>query len=378
MKSQFIEYYNLPEDCINKIWDESLIIFDTNVLLNLYRYNKDSCNEFIKAIEFYKERLWIPYQVGLEFHKRREEIIRKNAAAYKLLGEKLSEQLIKVVDTLKSDNCFSRHPYINMNDIKKKVTKCASSITKSLEKQSISHPDYYKNDYILDAITKLYEGHVGNDFSEDKLNSLYEEGKHRYENLIPPGYCDEKNKKNNGNRSLYGDLIVWKQTIIHCSEQKKDAIFVTDDHKQDWWDKIDGKHTPRKELIKEFINNTGQNILIYDSSRFLEHANKNKDLKISHKTIKEVSKIKFSDIRNIQDYLNKFQDESMWFLQSKPYFDMFKPTDPSIDLKSNYKGYDDILNTYTKFKNTLNPVNDLRQKMDDIINLIHPYNFEKE
>lgn len=371
MKNQFVEYYKLPDENINKIWDDSLIVFDTNVLLNLYRYNKDSCNDFIKAIEFYKERLWIPYQVGLEFHKRREEIIRKNAAAYKQLGEKLSEQLTKVVDALKSDGCFSRHPYINMDDIKKKVTKCACSITKSLEKQSESHPDYYKNDSILDSITELFEGHVGNDFSEEELKELYNEGKRRYENQIPPGYCDEKNKKNNGNRSLYGDLIVWKQIIRHCSEQKRDVIFVTDDHKQDWWDKVDGKHTPRKELIKEFISNTKQNILIYDSSRFLEYANKNKDLKIRHKTIKEVSKIKFSDIRNVQDYLNQLYNENIR-IQQLSFLDNFKQIDSYTDLISKYKNLDIL-----KIEEALNPINSFKQKLDDI-NFIVPSVYEKE
>ena len=91
MKTLFAEYYRLSDECIKEIWEESSIVFDTNVLLNLYRYNEDTCREFIKVIKFYKERLWIPYQVGLEFHRRREDIIRRNAAAYKTLGAKLSE-----------------------------------------------------------------------------------------------------------------------------------------------------------------------------------------------------------------------------------------------------------------------------------------------
>ena len=91
MKNRFAEYYELSEECINEIWENSLIVFDTNVLLNLYRYNDDARNEFIKVIKFYQERLWIPYQVGLEFHRRREDIMRKNAKAYNVLAEKLSK-----------------------------------------------------------------------------------------------------------------------------------------------------------------------------------------------------------------------------------------------------------------------------------------------
>lgn len=293
MKKQFAEYYELPEERIKEIWDNSLIVFDTNVLLNLYRYNEDARTEFINVIKFYKERLWIPYQVGLEFHRRREDIMRKNAMAYTALGEKLTEQLVKTVSTLEGE--YSRHPYINMKDIRSKVERCAASIKKSLDKQKENHPDYSKEDKILNAITDLFDGRVGEDFAEKDLEALYKEGEKRYANDVPPGYCDEKTKKDKPKRHLYGDLIVWKQTINHCKERSKNVIFITDDHKPDWWDKVDGKHTPRKELIKEFADRTGQSIIIYDSRKFLEYAKRNKELKVSQKTINEVEKVKRAD-----------------------------------------------------------------------------------
>lgn len=303
MKKRFAEYYELSEERINEIWENSLIVFDTNVLLNLYRYNDEARDEFIKVLKFYKEHLWIPYQVGLEFHRRREEIMRKNAAAYKSLSDKLSEQLIKVVSSLECD--YARHPYINMKDIKKKVERCAESVARKLEKQEKVHPDYSQDDEILNSITELFDGRVGEDFAEKDLETLYKEGEKRYANQVPPGYCDEKNKKDKGKRCLYGDLIVWKQTMLHCKEQAKNVIFITDDHKPDWWEKIDGKHSPRKELIKEFVDDTGQCIIIYNSGRFLEYAKRNKSLAISQKMINEVEKIQIADITRQMDEMNR-------------------------------------------------------------------------
>lgn len=311
MKKQFAEYYELPEERIKEIWEDSLIVFDTNVLLNLYRYNEDARTEFINVIKFYKERLWIPYQVGLEFHRRREDILRKNTAAYTTLGDKLTEQLVKVVSSLEGE--YSRHPYINMKDIRSKVEKCAASIKKSLDKQKENHPDYSKEDKILTAITDLFEGCVGQDLSEEDLEKLYKEGEKRYANQVPPGYCDEKTKKDKPKRHLYGDLIVWKQTISHCSDKKQDVIFVTNDYKSDWWDKVEGNHTPRKELIKEFLENTGQDILIYDSSRFLEYAKQNKELKVSQKTIKEVEKVKIGDESLWDNAIDLTLPKASWF-----------------------------------------------------------------
>ena len=297
MKKQFAEYYNLPDERIKEIWDNSLIVLDTNVLLNLYRYNEEARNDFINALKSYEGRLWIPYQVGLEFHRRRETIMRKNAEAYDALGNSISVQLVKAVDVLCND--YSRHPYIDMKDIRKKIERCAVSIKKSLETQSKKHPNYFEKDEILDAVSNLFDGCVGNDFAEDELEVLYKEGERRYANQVPPGYCDEKNKKDKAKRSLYGDLVVWKQVIAYAKEKEQSVIFITDDHKSDWWDKVEGKHTPRKELIREFMDCTGYDILIYDSGRFLEYAKRNK-AKVSAKTIREVEKVKTEDIIDLE------------------------------------------------------------------------------
>ena len=366
MENLFAEYYRLSDERIKEIWEDSVIVFDTNVLLNLYRYNEDTCKEFIKVIEFYKNRLWIPYQVGFEFHRRREDIIRKNAAAYKTLGAKLSESLIKAVDALSSD--FSRHPYINMSEIRKKVEKCANTIVKSLEKQEESHPDYLKDDFVLNEVTRLFNGRVGTDFSEEDLEKTYKEGEKRYSNQIPPGYCDAKNKKDKGNRSLYGDLIVWLQTISYSKEQKRNIIFVTDDHKPDWWDKVEGNHTPRKELIKEFVNTTECGIIIYDSSRFLEYAKRNKELKISKKTLNDVVKIKFDDINysRLQEYIKELNTSEYILPLSKLDFNYRVPSELLEQHLSSIRQMSENLNVHSRLQESLKPLKELQDNLERI------------
>ncbi len=366
MKTLFAEYYRLSDERIKEIWEDSSIVFDTNVLLNLYRYNEDTCREFIKVIEFYKDRLWIPYQVGFEFHRRREDIIRRNVAAYKTLGAKLSESLIKAVDVLSSD--FSRHPYINMSEIRKKVEKCANTIVKSLEKQEESHPDYLKDDFVLNEVTRLFNGRVGTDFSEEDLEKTYKEGEKRYSNQMPPGYCDAKNKRDKGNRSLYGDLIVWLQTISYSKEQKRNIIFVTDDHKPDWWDKVEGNHTPRKELIKEFVNATECGIIIYDSSRFLEYAKRNKELKISKKTLNDVVKIKFDDINysRLQEYIKELNTSEYILPLSKLDFNYRVPSELLEQHLSSIRQMSENLNMHSRLQESLKPLKELQDNLERI------------
>ena len=73
MKTKFKEFYKYSDTEIKNIWKECIFIFDTNVLLDLYKYNKEATDKFIYILKKIKneKRIWIPHQVGLEFHKIR-------------------------------------------------------------------------------------------------------------------------------------------------------------------------------------------------------------------------------------------------------------------------------------------------------------------
>ena len=75
MKDTFFEYNRLHEEEIKNLWDRAIFIFDTNVLLNLYRYSDDTSKKFLETIVKLETRVWIPYQVGLEFNKNRLKVI---------------------------------------------------------------------------------------------------------------------------------------------------------------------------------------------------------------------------------------------------------------------------------------------------------------
>jgi len=77
MKDMFKQYdYNFTEQEYRHIWENALFIFDTNILLNLYRYQNSSRDEFIKILESLDDRIWIPHHVALEFKRNRLTTIR--------------------------------------------------------------------------------------------------------------------------------------------------------------------------------------------------------------------------------------------------------------------------------------------------------------
>lgn len=51
--------------------EDTLVIFDTNTMLNIYRYSEETKDISIDAMDKIKNNIWIPYQVGLEFNLRR-------------------------------------------------------------------------------------------------------------------------------------------------------------------------------------------------------------------------------------------------------------------------------------------------------------------
>jgi predicted nucleic acid-binding protein len=53
-----------------------LVVIDTNVLLNLYRYNDQTRDDLLSVLRRLGERLWIPRQVVEEFWRNREAVLR--------------------------------------------------------------------------------------------------------------------------------------------------------------------------------------------------------------------------------------------------------------------------------------------------------------
>lgn len=287
MRNAFNQYYGLTEEEIDRIWGKALLVLDTNVLLSLYRLQSEARKEILVAISKYKDRLWMPFQVGYEYHEHRlEEACRPVDSLKRLQG--------KVNDFVKSiENEYGKHPYLlDFKNIKRSLTTLSEKVSKQTTKSVEVCPDFVRGDNILDEITKLYDGKVGKSYSEERLAEIYKEGEVRYERKVPPGYKD-KDKKT-GDRHRFGDLIIWYQMIEKAIEADCDIIFVTDDKKEDWWQMHNGdKIGVRRELIAEFRARTGNHLIcFYTPDRFLSLAKKSGAVTVKNATIEEV---KYSD-----------------------------------------------------------------------------------
>ena len=346
MKKKLSEFYPIDEKVITKIWESAIFVFDTNTLLHLYRYSKNTRNDFMQVLQNIKNSLWIPYQVALEFQQNRLNVIRESQKKYKELDAVLGN----IEDIIKNSHNYGQ--YDDVLPIYKRVLKSVKHYANKLERMRKEVSDFdFRNDKILDFITELYENKVGDEQKEEELEEIYKEGKKRYENLIPPGYKDKKEKDTN--RHIYGDLIIWKELIKEAKSAKKDIIFITADTKEDWWLKFNGKTiSPRSELVKEF-SQTNRTILFYTPQNFLKRYKEKQDNNIQDSSINEVGEIQNQSysLYDLSETLEKIQNKSQ-FLSGLKGIDVESLTSVSklqnlFSIPSDVKGALDNINEFS-------------------------------
>lgn len=284
MRNSFKEYYGLNSSELDKLWNKGLIVFDTNVLLSLYRRSEDVRNDFISMVRSLKDRVWIPNQVGYEFHEHRlEESMRPIEAVKAVMGklQKFEKDF---------DQEYGNNPYLDNKKIKTAFKTFCSRIDKLIHASLTNCPDFLHEDGILTVLSELFDGKIGHEYPEKTLAEIFKMGSERYTNKIPPGYKDTK--KQEGDRHRFGDLIIWFQIIEHAKTEAKDIIFVTDDRKEDWWEEYkDNRLGPRHELIREFRSGTNNQLIwFYTPDRFLQYAKSKVGVPIKPKTIEEVKR----------------------------------------------------------------------------------------
>lgn len=299
MKKTFREYHQYTEDEFKKLWDECIFVFDTNTLLNMYRYGRETVDKYFEVLTELKRKnkLWIPHQVGYEFYENRISVISNYEKSYDT-----------ILDTLKTtkdsiDKDYKNHPFLDWEDLKGKIDQGLKSVIKDISKKKQSHPKLLDKDDILEKINKLFDSCVGECFDDKKLTEIKKDGETRYAKKIPPGFKDAKKEDD----KKYGDLILWKQIIEKAKDIKKPIIFISGDVKEDWWLEKDGKRImPLPQLKKEIFDEAEVDFHIYTADRFLEYyQEKYKQENIDKVLISEVRRIRELEERKINKSRNE-------------------------------------------------------------------------
>ena len=267
MKEQFLGWYRRTPEQLSAVWDAAVFVPDANILLHCLRHPENVRDQLLRLFGVLRDSLWIPYQVGLEFHRNRLDVEFGSRDEYDRVAVDCTAALERVRERLRQ---LRAHPVIDVERELAALNRFVTAFQTRLHADKKNHPTQAIAE-ALDRLTDLFEGRVGEKWQPDQLKALKKEGEERYANKIPPGYKDSR--KDAGQYGKYGDLIIWKDMIGKAKEEQRPVVFISDDAKEDWWWIHRGeKLGPRPELIQEFNECAGQSFHIYQFTQFLRIA----------------------------------------------------------------------------------------------------------
>lgn len=347
--------YYLDEKDILDIINEGIVVFDTSALLDIYYYSDEAQKQiFSNAFCGLKDRLWIPAQCYFEFLKNKDKVVGKPCKTYEALLDSANRDMGYVPRIVSKSNDFGKaeigelkgllktlkekttkkdkHPYLNqelfapfdqaITEIEEHIntfSKAAAQFEASISKEINDKIEELKiaTDDVQQFIEYNFE--IGNELPFERMLEICEEGRKRYDEKIPPGYEDEKNKSG---MQKYGDLFAWKEILSMARDRKKDVLFITNDVKMDWWDKE--QNAPCFELLKEFHAITGKRFWSCSMKDFLYRMNERND---------QTNKILESVIEEVDDVTKQMFEDSLKVEIERLYSGVLKDW---IDSESEY------------------------------------------
>jgi hypothetical protein len=233
-----------------------VVVLDTNILLKIYRSSPDYAEFVLECLECIKDYVYVPFNVSWEYEKHRKDEYSKKVKSIENVNQTCHKLIIDIRNKVKGQ-CeeLAKNGYPEIDELIEKMTEKVDELDAELDSYFGEHQDLdFLNRWNEDKVLRLKEKFTN--MPEPSAAFIYkqcQEGEYRYKKEIPPGYKD--NKKDGV--SKYGDLLVWSETYTFAAQNSKNIIFVTDDVKEDWWDRSDdGRILFRKELIKEFSRYT--------------------------------------------------------------------------------------------------------------------------
>lgn len=266
MKSNFPGWYPKGSAAVGEIWANAIFVPDANVLLHCLRHSAKVRQEILRIFEVLKDSIWIPHQVGLEFHRNRLDVEFSAQDAYDRLTQDYEAALNQAREKLRQ---LRAHPTIGVERELSALNMFMIDFRARMEEAKEAHPEQDIH-AAVERLTTLLDGRVGDKWPSDQLTSIKKEGEDRYARKVPPGY---KDSKKDGDLNKFGDLIIWKDMISEAAAEKRPVIFISDDAKEDWWWIHRGRKLgPRPELVEEFKEASGQDFHLYEFAQFLRIA----------------------------------------------------------------------------------------------------------
>ncbi|MCX9191373.1 hypothetical protein C3Y87_08090 [Carbonactinospora thermoautotrophica] len=254
---------------------QGLIVLDTNVLLDLYRYTQPARTQVLAALRLVADRqgLWLPYQVGLEFIRNREQAVKNRVDALAGARNQVKErfraavreviearekvaQLLRELGHDESASAGLAHT-VTPEGVRAALEGWEKELLQRVEQlkqaQDLTLQSLRTGDPLLPEIAGLFGDRIGEPLPAETVRELVHHAvEYRFPNRIPPGFKDT----GKGTKLLQaGDYLVWEEIVRHAATlpEPRRVLLVTRDTKQDWYeqDAQSGRIRPLPALIDE-------------------------------------------------------------------------------------------------------------------------------
>ncbi|MDO3648732.1 PIN-like domain-containing protein [Nocardia mangyaensis] len=254
----------------------ALVAVDTNVLLDLYRYNRSTSDELLTVIESLRDRLFVPHQVVHEFWRNRLSVINGLGSATTEAHGALSKNKASTQNAIRTwakRTALDETVLAGLLDVTDAFFEDLK-IRLAGEPSSVSPDLVAGSDWLLGRLDALLSGRVGPALPADEWRSAVDEGRRRVDSNEPPGYRDQQKVEHSAlPEGASGDYLVWRQLLIEGARQKTDLVLVLADTKDDWWWIEKGKHLgPRRELVSEYLRETGCKVYFFTPADLLQQS----------------------------------------------------------------------------------------------------------
>ncbi len=184
MKSLFKGYYQPTPEQFEELWKEGTFVFDTNVLLGLYRYKKESRDEVLNVIKRIEDRIWIPYQVGLEFHRNRLTVLSEQNSSLSAIKNSIKDSISSIEKKCEDLDLDKRHSEIETSNFIERFRDLSESVINELDDiKSKKLTNDIDEDIILNELSGLFnidKGSLGSAPKDQKvLEDIYKDGEFR-------------------------------------------------------------------------------------------------------------------------------------------------------------------------------------------------------
>lgn len=303
--SGFEGYRTATDDDYAEVLTRGLVVPDTNVLLNLYRYNEQARVDLIGVLGRLGEQLWVPHQVLVEFWRNREGALRDPGEAADAATEELDTQQQLATKSLRTWANRVALEAERLTELQRSLDEAfvlvRQAIAGAVQPEAMRQALDTNADPVLTMLGPVLTEHIGDPMAPDTRAAAVAEGRRRSDARIPPGYMDAAKSKHDDEDASAGDYLVWEQLLREAERRACDVLIVTGDVKEDWWRRVQGEaRGPRLELAEELRARSGGRLFMLRPESLLVHARRVLEVDVREESLRDVERVeRFASSRDL-------------------------------------------------------------------------------